>query len=139
MCPFVLDVFSFFPPTSNQRQTEQTRIALAHVFHNNKKYLEKLEGAYACWIYTIIMSHYESTLYNADGVTTTVAEVDSPAQPPIQLTSSASSLPEIENAYSEARARGLPDGWTCSIDVSDMFSSNSIWNSVFVRWKIIQS
>lgn len=26
-------------------------------------------------------------------------------------------LPEIETAYSEARARGLPDGWTCSIDV----------------------
>jgi hypothetical protein len=26
-------------------------------------------------------------------------------------------LPEIESAYSEARARGLPDGWTCSIDV----------------------
>ena len=25
--------------------------------------------------------------------------------------------PEIETAYSEARARGLPDGWTCSIDV----------------------
>lgn len=29
-----------------------------------------------------------------------------------------STTPEIEMAYSEARARGLPDGWTCSIDVS---------------------
>jgi hypothetical protein len=28
-------------------------------------------------------------------------------------------LPEIETAYSEARARGLPDGWTCSIDVRE--------------------
>jgi hypothetical protein len=25
--------------------------------------------------------------------------------------------PEIETAHSEAQARGLPDGWTCSIDV----------------------
>jgi hypothetical protein len=30
--------------------------------------------------------------------------------------------PEIETAYSEARARGLPEGWTCSIDVSQFVS-----------------
>ena len=30
-------------------------------------------------------------------------------------------LPEIETAYSEARARGLPDGWTCSIDVCILY------------------
>lgn len=30
-----------------------------------------------------------------------------------------SNLPsEIIRAYREAKARGLPDGWTCSIDVS---------------------
>jgi hypothetical protein len=27
--------------------------------------------------------------------------------------------PEIEAAYKEARERGLPEGWTCSIDVSN--------------------
>ena len=26
--------------------------------------------------------------------------------------------PEISAAYREAKARGLPDGWTCTIDVS---------------------
>jgi hypothetical protein len=26
--------------------------------------------------------------------------------------------PEIDAAYKEARERGLPEGWTCSIDVS---------------------
>jgi hypothetical protein len=33
----------------------------------------------------------------------------------------AEALPEIETAYSEARARGLPDGWTCSIDVCVLY------------------
>jgi hypothetical protein len=28
--------------------------------------------------------------------------------------------PEIINAYREAKARGLPDGWTCSIDVREI-------------------
>jgi hypothetical protein len=26
--------------------------------------------------------------------------------------------PEIAGAYREAKARGLPDGWSCTIDVS---------------------
>ena len=38
-----------------------------------------------------------------------------PLPPPYEDTEEAP--PEIETAYSEARARGLPDGWTCSIDV----------------------
>jgi len=32
----------------------------------------------------------------------------------------------IEAAYKEAKARGLPDGWTCSIDVSLSLESRSI-------------
>ena len=35
----------------------------------------------------------------------------------IRVRRDAPAQPEIETAYSEARARGLPDGWTCSIDV----------------------
>lgn len=30
--------------------------------------------------------------------------------------------PEIAAAYKEAKSRGLPDGWTCSIDVSVLLS-----------------
>lgn len=29
----------------------------------------------------------------------------------------------IEAAYKEAKARGLPDGWTCTIDVSCVYGS----------------
>jgi len=40
--------------------------------------------------------------------------------------------PEIAAAYKEAKSRGLPDGWTCSIDVS----STVVGTGIFLFFRI---
>ena len=60
-------------------------------------------------------SHVSRTLgpipqihFDDDRVATTMEDNDSPP---------AALPPEISAALADAKARGLPDGWTCSIDV----------------------
>jgi len=40
---------------------------------------------------------------------------------------------EISAAYREAKARGLPDGWTCTIDVSKMCNEMEIDRNAYYK------
>ena len=63
--------------------------------------------------YVVIIDAKDSESETAISTTSTMSEYES------------SIPPEIMHAYREAKARGLPDGWTCSIDVSKISSVTS--------------